>query len=227
MVTATIRRRRRRDERQHQYNGKPLMSCRHGFARAHAASEESGNRHRTTARLRKRRTSHRVPTGYAPPLDSTRIWSVPSAARRRSSTCGRRTSSISVVCRDKTSAIGHRSCYVHGSGSGRWAPHRPVYDHHRPRATMNAAHAAAGAAGPSPFLSQPAPRSTCLVGLRRSLAGSSPGAGSSEHARTRSATGNHRDGTRGISRPPPTTPPGSIALSGGPFRPPPSPARRP
>ena len=25
--------------------------------------------------------------------------------------------------------------YVHGSGSGRWAPHRPIYGHHRPRAT--------------------------------------------------------------------------------------------
>ena len=43
---------------------------------------ESGGRKRayglrTAARLRKRRTSHRVPTGYAPPLDSTRIVSVP------------------------------------------------------------------------------------------------------------------------------------------------------
>ena len=38
------------------------------------------------------------------------------------------------------------SCYVDGSGSGRWAPHRPIYGHHRPQATMTAAHAAAGAA---------------------------------------------------------------------------------
>ena len=43
---------------------------------------ESGGRKRAhgtrpAARRRKRRTSHRLPTGYAPPLDSTRMLSVP------------------------------------------------------------------------------------------------------------------------------------------------------
>ena len=47
---------------------------------------ESGGRkrahgNRPAARLRKRRTGHRLPTGYAPPLDSTRMLSVPSDGR--------------------------------------------------------------------------------------------------------------------------------------------------
>ena len=47
---------------------------------------ESGGRKRTqglrtAARLRKRRMSHLSPTGYAPPLDSTRMLSVPYPQR--------------------------------------------------------------------------------------------------------------------------------------------------
>ena len=33
--------------------------------------------------------------------------------------------------------LGDGSCYLHGSGSGRWAPHRPVYGQRRHCATMD------------------------------------------------------------------------------------------
>ena len=62
------------------------------------------------------------------------------------------------------------SCYVHGSDSGRWAPHRPVYGHRRPRATNERGSRRRGGSGRSPTHPQTAPRPTCLVGLRRSLA---------------------------------------------------------
>ena len=42
--------------------------------------------------------------------------------------------------------LGGGSCFLHGSGSGRWAPHRPVYGHRRLVRLMNAARAAEGAA---------------------------------------------------------------------------------
>ena len=66
--------------------------------------------------------------------------------------------------------LGDGSCYLHGSDSGRWAPHRPVYGHRRLRATMNAASRRRGSSGRSPADRQQTPRSACLVGLRRSLA---------------------------------------------------------
>ena len=65
--------------------------------------------------------------------------------------------------------LGDGTCYLHGSDSGRWALHRPVYGQRRPRATMNAASHRRGSSGRGPFNRQPKPKTTCLVGLRRSL----------------------------------------------------------
>ena len=47
--------------------------------------------------------------------------------------------------------FGDGPCYLHGSDSGRWAPHRPVYGHHRLRATMNAASCRSWSSGRGPF----------------------------------------------------------------------------
>ena len=57
--------------------------------------------------------------------------------------------------------LGDGSCYLHGSGSGRWAPHRPVYGQRRHCATMNAASRRRGSSGRSPTYRQQTPRPTC------------------------------------------------------------------
>ena len=47
--------------------------------------------------------------------------------------------------------LGDGSCYLHGSDSGRWAPHRPVYGQQRHCASMNAASRRRGSSGRGPF----------------------------------------------------------------------------
>ena len=66
--------------------------------------------------------------------------------------------------------LGDGSCYLHGSESGRWASHRPVYGHRCLRTTRKAASRRSGRSGRSPADRQQTPRSACLVGLRRNLA---------------------------------------------------------
>ena len=56
------------------------------------------------------------------------------------------------------------------SATRRWAPHRPVYGHRRPRATNERGSRRRGSSGGSPTHPQTATSSTCLVVLRCSLA---------------------------------------------------------
>ena len=57
--------------------------------------------------------------------------------------------------------LGDATCYLHGSDSRRWAPHRPVYGQRRPRATMNAASRRRGSSGRGPFRPSSKPGHTC------------------------------------------------------------------
>ena len=69
------------------------------------------------------------------PLDRGCSWARPQRDGRR---CEHLKGSLAALLAALLAGSHRGWCYVHGSGSGRWAPHRSVYGHRRTRATSSA-----------------------------------------------------------------------------------------